>query len=106
MHPGTLPPRHVVVRQIGVISVGKIYGAISAAFGLLIGVFFGLASMVGAGLSGDEGGAFIGTIFGAGAIIFLPIMYGIMGFIGGVIGAALYNVFAGMVGGVSLELEG
>ena len=32
-------------------------------------------------------------------------MYGIIGFIGGAIGALLYNLFAGMVGGVEIEVE-
>jgi hypothetical protein len=32
-------------------------------------------------------------------------MYGVMGLIGGALGAVLYNVFAGMVGGVDLEIE-
>lgn len=44
-------------------------------------------------------------LFGVGAIIFLPIMYGIMGFIGGAIMAFVYNVVAGIAGGVELELE-
>jgi hypothetical protein len=101
-----LAPRDVVVRRIGVVSVGKIYGAISAAIGLLIGLFFALASMVGAGLSGEDGSTIFGALFGVGAIVFFPVLYGAMGFLGGLLGAALYNVFAGMVGGVSIQLEG
>jgi hypothetical protein len=46
--------------------------------------------------------SFIG---GIGALIFLPIMYGIFGFIAGVIGAFLYNVIAGVVGGIEIETE-
>jgi hypothetical protein len=44
-------------------------------------------------------------IFGVGAVVIMPILYGIMGAIGGAIGAILYNVFAGMVGGVALNIE-
>jgi hypothetical protein len=98
-----MQPRNVVVRRIGVVSVGKIYGAISAAIGLLVGMAFAIASTVGAGLSGDEGAVF-GAFFGFGAIVLFPIVYGVMGFLGGMLGAALYNVFAGAVGGVSVEL--
>lgn len=103
MQPGAVHPRNVVVRRIGVVSVGKVYGAISAAIGLLIGIAFALASMVGAGLSGDDGAMF-GAVFGVGAIVLFPLIYGVMGFLGGMLGAALYNVFAGAVGGVSVEL--
>ena len=106
MQTSVVPPREVVVRQIGVVSVGKIYGAISAAIGLVIGIFFALASMVGAGLSGEDGSAIFGAFFGVGAIVLFPVLYGVMGFLGGMLGAALYNVFAGMVGGVSVQLEG
>lgn len=106
-----MPTRELVVRRIGVLSAGKVYGAISAAFGLLIGIFFALASMVGAGLGiadadAAAGGAIVGAFFGIGALVFLPLLYGVMGFVGGMLGAVLYNVFAGMVGGVSVELEG
>jgi len=38
-------------------------------------------------------------------LIFLPIMYGVIGFIAGAIGAALYNLVAGVVGGIEIEVE-
>ena len=106
MQTSVVPPREVVVRQIGVVSVGKIYGAISAAIGLLVGIGFALASMVGLGLAGEDGSAVFGAVFGVGSIVFFPLLYGAMGFVGGMLGALLYNVFAGMVGGVSVQLEG
>jgi hypothetical protein len=40
-----------------------------------------------------------------GAVILLPIFYGITGFIGGIIMAAVYNFVAGVVGGVELDLQ-
>jgi hypothetical protein len=42
---------------------------------------------------------------GAGAIILMPIMYGIMGFIGGIISAALYNLLAGIIGGIEMNFD-
>ena len=105
METAVMPPRDVIVRRVGVVSVGKIYGAISAAIGFLIGLVFALLSMVGAGLSGQDGAVF-GALFGVGSIVLFPLLYGAMGFLGGMLGAALYNVFAGAVGGVRVELEG
>jgi len=46
-----------------------------------------------------------GGIFGAGAIIILPILYGCFGALGGALTAVMYNVVAGMVGGLLVETE-
>ncbi len=42
---------------------------------------------------------------GLGLIVMAPIMYGVMGFIVGVIGAFFYNIVAGWVGGIEVEVE-
>jgi hypothetical protein len=44
-----------------------------------------------------------GALFGVGAIILLPICYGILGFIGTLIMAWLFNIAAGIVGGVEVD---
>jgi hypothetical protein len=46
-----------------------------------------------------------GVVLGIAMMIFFPIFYGIIAFIGGAIGAALYNVFARMIGGIEMETE-
>jgi len=99
----------MIIRRVGVWSVARLYGGISASIGVLIGACFALAALVGGmasalGDSGIRGGA-IGAMFGVGAIIFLPIVYGIFGLAGGALGAALYNLFAGMFGGIEVEVE-
>jgi hypothetical protein len=95
----------MVIRRVGVWSAAKLYAAIMAAMGLFIGLMFAALSLVGAAAGMDEGaGAFAG-LFGVGAIIIAPIFYGVMGLIGGAIGALLYNLFAGMVGGLEVETE-
>ena len=100
----------MVISKIGAMSLAKIMGVTYALLGLLIGGCFALISLAGAGLasaSSDEGGmpAMFGAIFGVGAVIFLPIFYGLMGFISGLIGALIYNVVAGMIGGVELDVS-
>jgi hypothetical protein len=42
---------------------------------------------------------------GAGAALFAPILYAVMGFIIGVIGAFIYNLVAKWVGGIEVEVE-
>ncbi|MGD8376439.1 MAG: hypothetical protein PVF68_09885 [Acidobacteriota bacterium] len=98
----------MVVRSIGVLSCGKILGILYAAIGLLVGMFFSLFALVGGfagALQGEPGGAILSFVFGVGAVFLLPIVYGIMGFLGGVITAVIYNLAAGAVGGLEVELE-
>jgi hypothetical protein len=93
-----------VVKRVGVLSLGKVLGVLYALLGLIIGAFFSLFALVGAVAAGGEGGAAT-LLFGVGAIIMFPVLYGIGGFIGGIIVAALYNVVVSVAGGIELELE-
>lgn len=95
----------MVVKRFGVGSVARIYGALSAAFGLLAGCIIALGSLLSLGVAETSEAGFLAPMFGIGAVVFLPIFYGIMGLIAGALGAVLYNVFAGMVGGVTIEVE-
>lgn len=45
-----------------------------------------------------------GLLFGAGAIVVLPIFYGVLGFVFAGIGAAIYNLVAGWVGGIEIDM--
>ena len=97
----------MIIKRVDVISVAKITGIIAAAFGLLAGViFFLFGSMFGAllGAGGESGGA--AAMFGGFmGIILLPMLYGVFGFIGGLIQAFVYNLAAGFVGGIRVETE-
>jgi hypothetical protein len=42
---------------------------------------------------------------GVGAVVILPILYGVLGAIFGALTAAFYNLVAGISGGLSLEVE-
>jgi hypothetical protein len=99
----------MVLKSVGVLSCGKVFGVIYGAFGLIVGAIFSLFSMVGMAVgatsSEEPAAALFGMLFGVGAIIILPFFYGVMGFIGGVITAAIYNLVARAAGGIELELE-
>jgi hypothetical protein len=98
---------NMVLKSIGVMSAAKIVGVMYAALGLVAGLMFaGLSSMfaASAGSQPDFPG-WIAPIFGVGAIVIMPLVYGLCGFIGGAIGAVIYNAFAGMMGGLELRLE-
>jgi hypothetical protein len=99
------------VKRVGIGSAAKLSGSIYGAMGLFFGFVFALLSLFGAGLaqlgeaSGDTPPAFIAAMFGVGAIIFLPVLYGVLGLVVGALSAAFYNFFARLVGGLEVELE-
>lgn len=97
----------MVVRRVGVWSVARIYGALSGSFGLLAGLCIALFSMIGAGLASQSGDVprWLGPIFGIGAIVFMPVLYGVIGLVAGTVSALLYNLFAGLVGGVEFDTQ-
>jgi hypothetical protein len=89
-----------VAQRISRFSIGqsaKFLGVLYLLFGLLFVPFFLLMGM----FSPDGAGFPFGTIFA----IAMPVMYGVFGVIGGAIFAVLYNLVAGWVGGIEVELE-
>jgi hypothetical protein len=103
----------MTIRRFNVLSVAKIQGFLAFVIGLLIGVIYGFAFMIfGAAISslvpqgqsqavGGVGAIVIGLII----MIVVPIFYGVLGFIGGAIAGLVYNLAAGVVGGLKFELE-
>jgi len=92
-----------MVKSVGVLSVAKIMGLIYGCMGLIFVPFFLLIGLLGT-FAGQQKNPLAG-IFSVGFAIFMPFLYGLMGFIMGAIGALLYNLFAKLVGGFELELE-
>ena len=94
----------MTVKRIGPMSCGKVLGGLYGLLGLIAGGILSLFSLVGASIGGsDQGMLAVGG--GVGSIIILPLFYGVLGFIGGVISAALYNLVAGMFGGIEIEVQ-
>lgn len=95
----------MVIRRFEPLSVGKVAGVLYAAVGFVVGIIVSLAATIG-GLAGrTEFGALTGGLVGIGAIIVLPIFYGVLGFIVALIAAWLYNLAAGYVGGIEIDLQ-
>jgi hypothetical protein len=80
-------------------------------YGLDLPPVFLLAAMAGAfaqqsqqtQAAGAPAAVIMGIMFGMG--IFMPIIYGVMGFVFGVLGAAVYNLIARWIGGIEVEVE-
>jgi len=77
-------------------------GLIALPFLLLAGALGAFAQQTQGSQSAPA--AVIGGMFFALAI-FLPIFYAIMGFLIGVIGAAIYNLLAAWIGGIEMDVE-
>jgi len=82
------------IRRFGVFQTAKVAGALYALLGLVFVPVFLIISMV---TPRQEG-------VGPGLALALPILYGVFGFIFAALGCALYNLVAGLVGGVEVEL--
>ena len=98
----------MVIRHIGVGSLARILGALYALWGFIFGIIVALVALAGAGMSAASDSpmpGWLGGLFGVGAVIFLPICYGVLGALGGALTAVMYNVIAGVVGGLTIETE-
>jgi hypothetical protein len=104
----------MTIKRFNILSVAKLQGLLTFVIGLIIGVIYGLIVMLfGAAMAAmvpkDEGqmlGGIGSVVVGLIIMVVFPIMYGLMGFIGGAIGALIYNLAARFVGGVKFEFEG
>ena len=94
------------LRSVGVLSVAKMMGAIYGLMGLIfIPIFLIVAA---AGMMGAGDNKMAGAAAGVGMVVMaliMPIMYGVIGFIAGAIGAFLYNFLAGRLGGIEMNLQ-
>jgi hypothetical protein len=98
----------MVIKRINPVSAGKVMGTLGVLLGLVIGGLISLFALVvgstAAAVSDEPGGAMMGMLFGVGAIIVAPIFYGCLMFIGGLLQAALYNLAAGWIGGIEIDV--
>jgi hypothetical protein len=91
---------HVSPLQLGIV-LGILYGIVSIIF--IIPMFL-IMSVVGAA-SARTGAQAMPVIFTGAFMIFLPIIYAVLGFIGGVITAFIYNLVAKWTGGIEFTTE-
>lgn len=91
----------MILRRIDPISTAKVAGILYALLGVILGLFMAL---FGSFFDAASGGGFGGS-FGIATIFIFPVMYGLIGLIGGLISAFLYNLVAGWVGGIELDFE-
>ena len=92
----------MVLSRIDPMSYAKVYGAIAAMLGLVIGVLYAFFAMA---FSSMLGGESIGGAIAIGMVIGFPILYGVLAFVLGLLMAWIYNVVAARIGGIELEFD-
>jgi hypothetical protein len=92
-----------ILKSVGVMSVAKVMGLIYGCMGLFFIPFFLIAALAGS-MAGQNKFPLAGAV-GIVLAIAMPVMYGVMGFITGALGALLYNLLANWIGGFELELD-
>jgi hypothetical protein len=101
----------MVIKRIGVISCAKVMAVLYAGIGLVIGGLYALFALIGGGAmmaSGASEGAVGGGVMmglGLAMVVIAPIVYGLLGFLGGLLTAWLYNLAAGFAGGIEIEVQ-
>jgi hypothetical protein len=95
----------MVIKRFDPLSCAKIAGVLYAIFGLFFGAIVSLISVLGGLASAKPPGFAFGALFGVGAIILLPVIYGGMGFVFALLSALLYNGIAHLVGGIRMDVD-
>jgi hypothetical protein len=101
----------MVITRVGVVSLGKLMGLMYAAIGLLFGVLYGLFAVLGGGAvmsTGTSDGVLGGGVLmglGVAAVFIMPVLYGLLGFLIGLVSALFFNIAAKYAGGLELEVR-
>ncbi len=90
------------LKRFGVMSVARLYAVLMAVAGFIVGLFMAIISLI-SGMAANS--AVLGFGLGLASIIVFPIIYAVLGFVCGAIGAFLYNVIAGKIGGIEIDFE-
>jgi len=93
------------LKKIGILSIGKIASLFGIIYGLLAGIIFSIIYSRAGDIPGITEQLGLIAQLGYSSIIVLPILYGIVYFIVGIITAFIYNFLASKVGGINLEFE-
>ncbi len=92
-------------RSINPVQLGVVSGVMYALMGLLIALlmmpFLALMAAVGANHSNFPAAGMFGGVVG---LLIVPILYGVLGFIGGIISALIYNLVASWTGGIEVTM--
>ena len=95
----------VILKKVGVFSLAKLYSVLMFVIGFFIGLFFSFIAYLTKSAAPTTPDLAVYHAIGFWALLIFPVLYGIIGFIAGAVGAFLYNLIAKSVGGLELEFD-
>jgi hypothetical protein len=102
----------VKVKKINVLSFVRFQTIMGVIIGLILGIVYSFGGLmidllvsIGLVASSETPGLSYGTVLAFGALIGMPIIFALFGFIVGLIEAFLFNIFARWMGWVELDFE-
>ena len=93
-----------VLKRVAPASAFKVGLVIYGFLGLILGALCSLMAIAGVQFAYHSRMPFLSRV-GVFAIILCPLIYGIIGGIGALIGAAIYNLASGLVGGLEVDIS-
>ncbi len=103
------------IKKIPAVQLGKVMGVIGTVIGLVVGILVAVISIISSQAVSDFITSLLpryesdliqyGYLFGAGAIVVLPLIAFVVYFISGWIIAVIYNFVAPRIGGIKLGFE-
>jgi len=100
------------LQKIRVLAFAKFQAVLMTLLGLLAGILYSFGGLIIDVLvsfswitSSETPGLNYGTLFAFGALIGMPIIFALVGFLVGIFEAILYNLFAKWFGGLKIDFE-
>ncbi|OJU88239.1 hypothetical protein BGO17_04695 [Candidatus Saccharibacteria bacterium 49-20] len=98
----------ITVTKVAVLSIGKLFGTVNLIIALAVGIIATVAGLVAYFTAGDYG--FFEGLLGAigislAALLLYPLVMFAFGWLYGVLAAFIFNVVAGVSGGVELTTK-
>jgi energy-converting hydrogenase Eha subunit A len=87
-------------KKLHALSIGKIQMILWAVMGLIVGILNTIMGFFVQNVPAEQ--AFV---YNPINIVLMPIIYAIVGFVSGWIGALIYNLIAKMIGGIKVKIE-
>lgn len=97
------PPVKRRIKRIAPLQLGKMLALLYGIIGLIFIPFFLFMTAFSSQMPADQRTGVMAM--GVGMAIAAPILYAVFGFIGGIIGACIYNLLAKFAGGIEVEVE-
>lgn len=91
------------LRKVGVVFLAKLLAVVMMFFGLVAGVIYSVGGAIYDILV--TGSVNRGTALAFLALLGMPALFAVAGFIAGAIGAPIYNCWAIKFGGIALDIE-